>query len=644
MFTAFRALARALTEPPDRPSVGAGPKPVDAQRAADAPPLALVAANEAAPSEPHAPRDLPVVEAVTTTAPAGSTVDPSSRKRARKAVVARPDPKFGVVGPSAVWTGSAWAVPCAATRASAIDPPDALGEPTLDALALVAAQPAAVAKVAEVWPWWVPADVCKADLLAAYTWELAQALKQPLVQPFHFQAATDRSTAPKHAFARNYAKVLSIGELDAAARHFRPPVQQMLDALGAVLRDVPQQVVPVILRAAGLIPADSWIGLSELRDIFAPVCLLPPEVGSDGKLRIALPKDAGARPKGKDGALLVETVDRWRMRAPSKAWAVDSIPRAGERPPLGTRLIYPILLAEARLTQRAAERILGLESVDPTRPHLLEIMVRARTAERVGLDGGVLLSRTRALCMLTVAHDAPVSVLAKAVASEHFTDAFTTSGRKKRRESATVDDEHDEPRAWTTLVVVDKSPYAMVRDELGHVADLVISDHDRARALRSCFGHYASSRFALTEVRVHLAACERTGQRDARPELLGSLSALVSQRVHAALDAHNVDSLASCEEAGGAETGAVRLDVRLDCALADLLPRVDERAPPMRAYLREGSERRCLAVTLHSTWGDEADIFVLRRVRARGGQQPAAGAARAVSIASVHATPQHIFM
>lgn len=636
----FSWLKKALVGDSDsgpEPEVATTESPV-AEVPDEAPAAMVVRLGEAGPST-SMPPNLGIVDAVIAdaerTAPSGFGAG-GERKRSRKSVTALPDPRFGVVGPSAAWDGSGWAGGLTGAAPSLTTPAGAS-----TALALVPSNAAVVAEVAEPCAWWVLPGVCKEDLLAAYTWELAQAFKHALVQPFHFQMYGDRQSAPKFTFSRNYADAVSIDELDEAGRHFRPPVQQMLDVLGAVLASVPHQIVPSILVYAALTPPNSQMGLPELRELFAPVCLQPPEVDGAGKLRVALPKDGSWRPRGAGSKALWQVAGRWKLGSLAHWW-VDLLPRTGALPPMGSRLFYAILLAEARLSQRDAETILGHETIDPSQPHSLELLVRVRRS------GQLNLGRARSLCTLTVPHDAPVSALAEAVNSREFAEAFRAARDNRHGDDGDESEDEEGGREWERLSLVDKSPSSTTRDEARHLADeLVISDVDRAMVLTTVIGmHPAAAQhaghFALTQITAHLRECVRTGAGPlGKAQALGSLSALASQRVHAALDPLSADSLSP------ADTGhicAVHLNIRRDCALADLLPPVETRVPLMSTYLREGNERRCLSAQLHSNWGDEADVFVLRRVRAQAKKRGSSVPAKTPILTSVHGTPQHVFL
>lgn len=590
-----------------------------------------------------------VVGEVARTTPAGHVAEGGASKRRRTLVTAAPDPRFGVVGPSRAWDGIATWDELPAARAQPAGAPDAPSR------AMV------VAEVAEPCAWWVPAGVSKAELLAAYEWELAQAFKRPLVQPYGFQLGADLNQLPKFVFSRNYADVLPIAELDEAGRRFRPLPQQMLDVLGAVLYPLPHQVVPSILRFAGITPAEGWMGLPELRELLAPLCLPPPEPCAEGKLRIALPKHSTWRPRGGAGDLIPKTIDRWRLNALATAWWMDVLPASGVLPQMGSRLVFAILLAETRLSQREAERILGHASVDGSQPHALELMVRVRKGTQQGQAAPQAGSRTRALCTITLPHDAPVSALAEALASPAFTAAFQAVGSSSKGARAA-------PAAqgagaggctgsagctWTSLSVSDKSPFFAARDKARHLAELVLSDDDRQRALRSLFDalqpSLASGTFSVVEVLADLQTCRGArppGAAPTKPQVLGGLAALVSQRVHLALrpqapGQRDALTVLSCAPAAA---NTLRLGIRRDCALADLLLRVEERLPRMRAYLRQGSNRRCLAVKLSSDQADEADLFVLRRVPMPTKKRAQGASPSAPVLTPVHSVPQYTFV
>jgi len=276
------------------------------------------------------------------------------------------------------------------------------------------------------WAWWVPPGVTHEELLRCYTWELAQAFKHTLVQRFSYQYSAD---LPQYIFSRNYADVLTSEQLVDAARHFRPPVQQRLGLYTDLFGELLQEVSAIVMRQAGLVLADN-VGLSELTELLSELCLRPPTVGSDGKLRILLPRDGEFKPKN---AQVLETVNRWGLGTASRAWWVDELvaPNA-PLPPMGTRLLYAVMLAEAHMTQGEAERILGHVTVDRTQPHTLELMIRMKPKLRTGSA----LCRTRNLGILTLPSDFLVSEFVDALADPDVADILRPKEDPRRSKSS----------------------------------------------------------------------------------------------------------------------------------------------------------------------------------------------------------------
>lgn len=570
---------------------------------------------------------------------------PPEPKRARAVCANEPRATYALVRPLSVWQA------CGRTGWVTVD--HAVGEAMPRTVEAAMCSDVASPALGTPTAPWLPAGaegVRRADLRAAFRWEVSQALK--LHSNLTGASRPSRGQASKHTCARNYADVFSLAELRAAARPFYPPPQQMLDVLEQALGDLPVNAVALILHKAKLAPKTADGACMRLPDVAAALSDLCLDVSVDrsGVLVVHLP----ARPhergtkvnatcmaimRGWAGELDLGHFELSRMWWEGRIAHWRTFPSKPDRPNpyavlahrMRLDLFGAILAVEARANQAQVERWLNLPSVDPTKDHAVEIMVKVISQSE---SRGWGSETVRNAGVLTVPHDFPASELESELCGLHEELRAELSG-------------------WSYLTItLGHQPRGTSREPFESVVDLAddVADFAAKPQYFDCTNDaYTQSTAApdfgankLTCVRARLSGmnfdecigCGSSwgsdteapagfGRRDLKP--VGGLAKLVSSLVRELL-AQGADSAddveltrsrlwAACDD--DPDRRNVTLSTKRDCALIDILPSPAERLPPLAA-MKVPDSAACRPVPRarvdFSKSSDEIELFILRRV------------------------------
>jgi len=406
---------------------------------------------------------------------------------------------------------------------------------------------------------------CGADndeLKQCFLWELAQALKE------HYLNAGVYNSRNKVTFSCDYSERIPIQELRHLAwTEFAPPIQRLCAVLA--LRLTPRLPAgPMSLILDHLFPG--FITLAGVLEGFDAFCLGAPCVAS-GKLTIRLPKDERTKSKKplvnplvhrfKHGALAgVQESHTWLHESLSCGWWATCFhpdQRIGARHRAWGGLEHRIMSAEAAVPGGAPQvsRLVGLPAVVPFahEPHSLLLVFKV-------CDGGSKWNHAT----MVVPHDLAVTELFGWV-GKHLNGRLgldlssyqylrVTDSKKKM--DWVQDREKNESLALEEIEAM----------QLHSLTVRVWSIED------DCRGKPYDSDLECAAESKPFASCQ----------VLGSREAVLKKAAEWALEGR-----AGGDIENGSRVDMGHVDVMFECAVADVLPTVEELLPSLEAYRKD---------------------------------------------------------
>ena len=475
---------------------------------------------------------------------------------------------------------------------------------------------------------WNPRDESDHELLTAFRWEIAQALKLAFT---HFDEYDKQN---KITFLRNYAVRFPIERLEACTiTEFGPPLQRKIRLLMTVLDPLPPELWdnitcflegwpksggrPLTLQAAETLCAKHFFGPLELKG---------------GKLSMALPKSGDwgnhRKPKGVSKEVTSLMEQPWVKR--HEWWdlpggifqAVSQVPDC-----LAARIIRAETAARSAV-QVAKTLSLPGPPTDPKRErHSIELMIKEVTN-----SSHRYCRSTRALATMVVPDDVSV------VALEHYMSRVT----------------EDDLRGWCYLTVADMDQF-QEEETLRHERRALLKTREQHHVKHSPYRLQPGQTMEDTEedrvalaprrpykvhVRVSRIQMDDVGNgtdysgADLRGRVAGGRKPLIDQlcaRIgtpacytdeedggweFAGEHAENMHKFGVREP--GVEPRSTRLEICHDVALSDVLPSPEERSPPLAGFLSPSDmklNRRISGFQIDLQWSKSYKVYELYGLR-----------------------------
>lgn len=459
------------------------------------------------------------------------------------------------------------------------------------------------------------------ELLLAFKWELAQALKQPFID-----CNSNYNQQKKVTFLRDYSEIIPLPLLrNAAIDALAPPAQRKCVAVARALRRLPPELAARVLRFADWPMAyGKALSPAQLHDL-CKAHFLGALTSRGGKLTMAIPRDGDFPEKSAAVSAIIDSA--WAQRAawwklfPPRRWAG----RRGEvvQAPQPDCLAERIIAVEAAVSAVAVARTLTLPAppTDSRRErHSIELMVK------LIYNGEHRTSRSsKAVATMVVPDDASVTEL----------DGWMCE----------LDDSLG---SWCYLRVTDLEQFDREREErihrraadwrrqYGHAVpgDEVERANDEYRPPSSVAARI--SRIQMGDMGLADVGASSLLQPSSAPfktcAVLGSRKALLDHlcEEHGAptkyprhedvsswtFEHEDSPPFASADSVPvSAGYRSTVLDICEHVALADVLPMPEERTPLLRTYYSEGSRIQGLRTEID--WSRSAnayELFGLRRL------------------------------